>query len=274
MTPWEIIGIDVSDNINIGETFKNSGIDFTVNIKQGYFDKSTPASGYFYIVRDDNNSVLGACRRRFKPIQNVVLADLCAELVKRNIARLDTVGIFGGGSRVWVLLRIVDAEYSVATGDKITNYLLLMNGHDGKTSISAGILPFRISCSNMLPAIGKYVTKFRHTENSEDNFNTFIDNIVSGIDNISDSIIDMKRFIGVEMTLTAAVDYWKACLGSSRALELVKTYHSEDTLWSAYNAINSYYNYDYGRKPENRLKALFNGVNIKRCYDLAVRYYV
>jgi hypothetical protein len=273
--PWDVIGIDVSDNINIGEAFKNSGIDFTVSVQQGYLSEGRKANGYYYIVRDDTNTVLGSCRRRFKPIQNAVLEHLCAEMVRRNLARLDTVGIFGGGSRVWVLLRLVDASYSVSGGDFIDSYLLLMNGHDGKTSISAGILPFRISCSNMLPIIGKYTTKFRHTANSEDNFNVFIDNIIDGIDVISDSIDEMKCLIDVEMTLTSAIAYWKRCLGGkgqAKVIEMIKSYHVSDTLWSAYNAVNSYYNYNYGRSAENRLKGLFNGSKIKRCYDLILEY--
>lgn len=272
--PWSTIGYDVT-NLSIGEAFESAGINFTVSVQPGYLSDGTRATGHYYIVRDDTKMVLGACRRKFQPMQNEFLASICLEIVTRDIGRLDTIGIFNNGERVWVLIKLNVDTRTVRNGDHIEHFLLLMNGHDGKTSIGAGILPFRISCSNMLPTIGRYVVRFRHTARAEERITGFVDDLVGSFDKINGSFDEMKAFTCIEMTLQEAFEYWRRCLGgkpTNNTLETIKKYYTGDTLWDAYNAINSYYNYNYGRTEENRLKALFSGTKITKCLNLAIKY--
>jgi len=125
----------------------------------------------------------------------------------------------------------------------------------------------------MLPTIGKYMSKFRHTLNAEEKVGRFVDDVVSQFKYIDREIASMWPLTYHEMTLSLAIEYWKACLGNARTsvIEKIKVYYTEDTLWGAYNAINSYYNFDYGRTEENRLKSLFQGTKINKCLIEAMK---
>ena len=59
--------------------------------------------------------------------------------------------VVGRGERIWVLA-MVSNPISVKGVDKIEKYLLLSNGHDGRTSLQMRFTPIWVVCQNTLSA--------------------------------------------------------------------------------------------------------------------------
>ena len=74
-----------------------------------------------------------------------------------------------GGRRTWILAKLPE-QYIIA-GDKITPYLLVMNSHDGTSSIKVCMTPVRVVCNNTLNlalSTAKRMWQTKHTENIMD----------------------------------------------------------------------------------------------------------
>lgn len=61
---------------------------------------------------------------------------------------METAGTIRGGKKVWFLLK--GEPFQVANADEIVPYVLVSNGHDGKTSLSVTPTTIRVVCSNTL----------------------------------------------------------------------------------------------------------------------------
>jgi phage/plasmid-like protein (TIGR03299 family) len=274
--PWSEIGIDVSDQISIKQALIQADLDFYVAVKQGYFKEKKAvisAENYFYIVRTDIPRVLGQCKSRFKPLQNDVLVEIAQPLISSGKVSLDTIGTFGEGEKVWILLRLNEFRSDELGLD---HYLLLMNGHDGETSIQVGIIPFRLSCANMLPKVGKYMIKFKHTENAEEMLQFFNKEIESRLNETNDMVQDFIKLARKPVKNTNELNkYFRIVMGFATAGELptrsknivAHLFHlfrtgrgnKGETWWDAFNAVTEYLNYTAGRNQTTRLNSLWFG---------------
>lgn len=275
--PWSEIGIDVSDQVNIGQALEQADLDFEVKVLNTYYKlkgKNFAGEPYKFIVRTDRPGILGMCKSRFVPLQNKVLAEIGQPWIDEKKARLDTIGNFGNGEKVWILLKLD------LTFNDLNHYILLINGHDGSTSIQLGIIPFRLSCSNQLGMVSKYTAKFRHTENASDMLQFFKGTLDQLISDIPKEIEIYKNLENKPCTLVQAKAYFKEVLKltdttrSKNILEKLKRYYSfeTNTFWGAFNAINTYLNYDAGRSQESRLYSFWfakNGITNLKALELA-----
>lgn len=274
--PWSEVGIDVAGQ-DLSVALTEAGFNFNVSVVQGKFtgkdNNIIQPSGYFYIIRDDTEQVLGQCKGRFVPVQNNVLVDIAQPFIDRGDAVLDTLGLFGNGEKIWVLLKLTGRQFEVSAGDMVSYYLLLINGHDASTSVQMGIIPFRINCTNMLSKIGGNMLRVKHTENAAEMLVTFQKMLESQISLLPEFATQMRL-----LAKTSCVDpgpYFKSVFKlseSSRAtnilirlLELFSDGRGQNgqTWWSAFNAVTEYLNYEAGRNQESRLNSLWFGANEK-----------
>ena len=84
---------------------------------------------------------------------------------------IETVGSLCNGAKVFVTLKS-EIPIDLGNNDLTEQYLVLLNGHDGNTAISAYFTNVRVVCQNTLNAsLGNCVQKHtvRHTANAKDN---------------------------------------------------------------------------------------------------------
>lgn len=271
--PWSEIGIDISDQLSVKQALIDAGLDFRVEVVPGYFNKGKNiATGYNYIVRTDVPRVLGQCKGRFKPLQNDVLVEIAQPLIDKGQAKLDTIGTFGTGEKIWILLRLNDYRIVIdkVKGDGIDHYLLLLNGHDGSTSIQVGIIPFRLWCANQLPRVGESMIKFRHTENAAEMLQFFNQSINKRLERVNDLVSLYQKMVETKVNSAEAELYFRKVMKfgtgelptrSVNIINQLKDLNKGDTYWHAFNAITEYLNYLAGRGQSSRLNSLWFGAN-------------
>lgn len=271
--PWSEIGIDISNQDSVEGALEDAGLNFEVKVLNIYYKmggKNFVGNPFKLIVRTDGPRVLGICKGKFVPLQNNVLIEIAQPLIDNGSAKLDTIGTFGNGEKVWILLKLHELRVWVAENDAIDHYLLLLNGHDGSTSIQMGIIPFRLCCANQLPRLGGTMEKFRHTENAGDMLAFFSDAIAERLKLMKQNLVDLVKLTEFQCSSEEGERYFKEVLNmkselttrSKNILEKVMfLFKGGSTWWDAFNAANEYLNYEIGREQTTRLNSLWFGAN-------------
>lgn len=88
----------------------------------------------------------------YKPLQNRDAFAFFDPVVASSSVCYETAGSLGQGERVWVLAKVAgaDAEFAIKGKDVVQKYLLLSNGHDGRTAVQVRFTPVRVVCQNTL----------------------------------------------------------------------------------------------------------------------------
>jgi phage/plasmid-like protein (TIGR03299 family) len=294
--PWENLGKDVSATGSLIEAMREADVLFNVSIRQGYFipfdaphqgksgDDYKKAEGHYLIVRDDINAALGSCKTKFQPLQNADAFSFFEPLVNDGICKIDTIGTFGVGQKVWILAEITDSRFTVVPGDDITLYIILVNAHDGSTSVMVGIVPIRIWCSNMFSMLNRsdfQIIKFKHTGDPTEKLRDvqeFINEQLSLIEGFTGRLTVLAQ---TQISYTELDEYFRTVFNihekdkaSTKANNKIMRLHElfihgrgnqyenvRGSWYAAYNAVSEYLNYEAGRSAETRLTSLWFGVN-------------
>lgn len=119
--------------------------------------------------RTDNNMPLGIVKRKYEVVQNYDAFNFFDEAIGEDKAVWDYAGFFGLGHKVFVSAKL-PIETTVG-GDKIDNYLVFSNSHDGSSSINILFTPIRVICTNCLNAAfhdaDSYI-RIRHTRTAKE----------------------------------------------------------------------------------------------------------
>jgi phage/plasmid-like protein (TIGR03299 family) len=174
-TPWHRIGTVTDKAVNSEQAISHAGLDWTVSTRPVVtFDKANETEGNFIdipdtfaTVRDSDDTVLGVVGDRYKVVQNKECFNFLDTVVDDSEATYETAGSLNNGKIVWMMLNLgkeikVDEDITVP-------YLLMVNSHDGSTSVRGLPTPIRVVCSNTLRlALSSNAYKgfsFRHTQN-------------------------------------------------------------------------------------------------------------
>lgn len=167
--PWHGLGTRVEEAQTSEEAIKLAGLDWDVELGQLWGGPSQRLiDGRFAVYRVTDGKVLGVTNgRSYRPVQNREVFAFADSLVQDRVLRYETAGSLHGGAQVWVLARL-DGNIEVA-GDRHVPYLLLRNGHDASTPVSALPTSVRVVCRNTLDMAfnqdGKRGVRIRHTVN-------------------------------------------------------------------------------------------------------------
>lgn len=135
--------------------------------KNGHIYRDCPNAYGTY--RTDTNTPLGLVKIKYKVVQNVEAFNFFDKAVGPGMARWDRAGCFGYGHKIFVSAKL-PIETTVG-GDKIDNYLVFSNSHDGSSSINILFSPIRVICTNMLNSAihqsDSYI-RIRHTQSAKD----------------------------------------------------------------------------------------------------------
>ena len=174
-TPWHRIGTVTDKAVNSEQAISHAGLDWTVSTRPVVtFDRANETEGNFIdipdtfaTVRDSDDTVLGVVGDRYKVVQNKECFNFLDTVVDDSEATYETAGSLNNGKIVWMMLNLgkeikVDEDVTVP-------YLLMVNSHDGSTSVRGLPTPIRVVCSNTLRlALSSNAYKgfsFRHTQN-------------------------------------------------------------------------------------------------------------
>lgn len=187
--PWAL-GKDVSDCKTSVEVMEKAGLDFVVDkcrlvasmpmgdnrnnivnglanefARNGYIYRELP--GAYATYRADNSQPLGLVKEKYHVVQNVDAFKFFDEAIGNGV-RWDRAGILNGGCKIYLSAKL-PVETRVGD-DKIDNYLVFSNSHDGTSSINIMFTPLRVICTNMLNAALKQADAYiriRHTESAK-----------------------------------------------------------------------------------------------------------
>ena len=136
------------DNLSAQEVLERDGLNYHVVRRSVYLDDGTPVDGIYALTNDRTNEVYGTCTDRYRPVQNIDVAEVVDSLgcTATNVVQM--------GSRNGRLMLVGEMDnFEVVEGDTVRMFLNFMWGHDGKSSVSAFTSSVRPFCQNMGPAL-------------------------------------------------------------------------------------------------------------------------
>lgn len=158
--PWHGLGTKLEKAPkNAKEAMQAAHLDWKVGLKPVYVGEA----GMYYEVRDKKAVVrldqwgkqgcvtLGIVGNDFRPLQNEDAFSFFDPVIRAGQMSYETAGALGDGERVWVMAKMND-EIVINKVDKVEKYLLLSNGHDGRTAVQIRFTPIRVVCQNTLSA--------------------------------------------------------------------------------------------------------------------------
>jgi len=150
-TPWHGLGTQVSDAISTSEAIEKAGLNWTVSLKplQLADGRKVQANA---AIRDSDSKVLGVVGPTWKPLQNHEAFAWFDPILANGEARLETAMSLRGGERIAILARIVGDPLVIVpkADDRVEQFILLSNGHDGRLAVRCGFTPVRVVCANTL----------------------------------------------------------------------------------------------------------------------------
>lgn len=188
--PWAI-GKDVSDCQSSAEVMHKAGLDFLVgkcdlmarmpmgskcnnivNELAGEFAYEgkiyRELLGHYATYRVDTSMPLGLVKEKYEVVQNIDAFRFFDDAIGKDMARWDKAGILNGGRKIYLSAKL-PVETRVGK-DKIDNYLVFSNSHDGTSSVNIMFTPIRVICTNMLNSALKSADSYiriRHTESAK-----------------------------------------------------------------------------------------------------------
>lgn len=149
---WHGLGYVVEDWMSPLEAVEHAALDWYVYSTNGVYGHTLNGdtiadSSKCFTYREDTNEILGYVSKDYNVFQNVELARL-ARQVGENV-KVESAFSMMGGKRVVILLKGNTIEVGSAN-DPLYDYFALINGHDGKMSLSALPTSVRVVCNNTL----------------------------------------------------------------------------------------------------------------------------
>jgi phage/plasmid-like protein (TIGR03299 family) len=147
--PWHGLGTIIQEAPNAEEAIKLANLDWEVKPMRGAFiynSNTYEIPNQISNVRMDTMESLGTVTDNYKLIQNKEAFSFLDALLDEG-AKFETAGWLGRGETVWMLARMPEGDI---LGDKIANYMVISNSHDGKGSIHVNATNVRVVCKNTL----------------------------------------------------------------------------------------------------------------------------
>lgn len=157
-TPWEEIGVKLSNPNSIETTLQEAGLDWSV-LKRAVWtdlvseqdydrDNDSPiipkkVTGNYVLLRDDTmEPVSSFVGTRYKPVQNDEAFKVFRDFCEAGNMQMETAGSLVNGQHVWGLAKI-NGDYELTDGEYISGYFLLMQSHVYGSSLKALFTPIR-----------------------------------------------------------------------------------------------------------------------------------
>lgn len=151
----DAVGVDLGENaVDSRTAIRAANLDWLVRkVAAGYKQEANwvAVPDEYFILRDEDSSVLGRCGKVWTPFQNVDVFNFLDSLAKDGQMLYHTAGSLKGGSKVWVLAQL-PGKFTVGRLSGATNthypFLLIIAGHDGSSGINLMPTEIRAECAN------------------------------------------------------------------------------------------------------------------------------
>jgi len=144
--PWHGLGTFVGQApVSSEVALRESGLDWSVSKRLMWTD-GQPVNTHAAICRDTDDKILGVVGAKYQPLQNTQAFSFLDSLVEDGSMRYHTAGSLRGGQRVWLLGKI--GEHEVVPNDRVDQYLMLYNSHDGSSALRVLWTEVRVVCAN------------------------------------------------------------------------------------------------------------------------------
>lgn len=175
--PWHARGKIVDNVMTSSEAIELANLDYIVDkarlaaiFPDGLDKKSIYLNNNFVTYRQDTLDTFGIVSDSYAVVQNKDAFAFMDSIVGESRAIYETAGALGNGSTIFITAKL-PYYIKIKGNDVIENYLVVSNGHDGKTSLNIFLTPIRVVCQNTLAfatSSAKMMIKLRHTTNIHD----------------------------------------------------------------------------------------------------------
>jgi len=219
--PWHGLGTRLEKAPKTAaEAMKAAKLDWEVGLKRVY----TWEGEHFYEIPDRKAVVrldhwgeptcepFGVVGSDYRALQNHEAFSFFDPIIETGQVSYHTAGALGRGERVWVLAK-VETPMLIGGTDKVEKFLLLSNGHDGRTSVQVRFTPIRVVCQNTLSAAladGAGPMKSYHTGRLHKNMRSAQEMVKSILDNYKKLEEQFNRFVSTPMDSARAGLYVNA----------------------------------------------------------------
>ena len=189
-SPWHGLGTKVPDGLTGMEFLKAANLNWTAKttdtVINAIVDDGEEATGWDddkdcavitpktktiqvpvpnmkVVYRSDTGAVLGNVSDGFSLFQNGDVAELMDSLAVGGEIKYETAGAIKNGAIVWMLAKIPELAFSIK-GDEINSFMLVQNGHTGKSKLKAIPTTVRVVCANTLKAANSTYAAARSKE--------------------------------------------------------------------------------------------------------------
>ena len=293
-TPWHSLGTRVDGLQTAQDMLRHAGLLWTVSTRPVAFPveeggaPSKWAQGVRVIVRDDTHADLGVASARYQPIQNTQAGEMMDALVTEGGAHVEVAGALGQGERAWMLAH-VPSDFDVVKGDRVSTYVLLAWGHDGKHGLAGKLTPVRVVCRNTLNmALGAKWSKtadvfIRHSGTVKLRIEEAQRALGLVRKQVQETSEAFRALAQRQLSAAEASGYFSALFSAPAAMEQAKRTDAEqesverwiaqqeqlaqlyvngvganlapDTAWNAYNAVTEYVDHVYPVLQSGKLSA-------------------
>ena len=288
--PWYEVGEDIRTALTMEEAMKQGFLDFEVQKVQVFIpekdntdedgkprfkevtniaDGMQEVPGAFATRRLDTGIALGVVGSKYRVVQNTDAFALFNPLLEDGSLRLDMAGCLGqNGEKIWVLAEVGDPVLLVE-GDELKKYILLLNSHDGSTSLRVLNTPVSVERGTTQMADSEHSLAIRHTQSAQDRLNqarhivarslAFYENFVDAaheliakklrkidVDKFIESMFPAKLEDGEIVFSTRALNQMQVIRDLYEGEEIVAT---RGTAWALYNAVTEFV--DHHRTPSD-----------------------
>lgn len=154
--PWHGLGTELQNPATAAEAIAAAKLDWEVDTVPIYaavgMNDMRAIPHYRATVRRDTQVSLGVVGRTYTPLQNRDAFAFFDNVVGGKQAMYHVVGALGRGERVWMLAKLPNAMRLRRSDDVVEKYLLLVNSHNGTSSLRMFFTPIRVVCNNTLTA--------------------------------------------------------------------------------------------------------------------------
>jgi len=289
--PWHGLGTQVDHILTAREALQSARLDWTVKKKEVFFrdEKNYYASaGAYATVRTDIDYPLGIVSEKYIPIQNTEAFDFIDTLVASKEAKYITAGALFKGKKVFLLCQL-PGQIVLNNKDNINKYLLLVNSHDGSSTMRVYFTAIRVVCNNTLnialSASNETETvRIHHKGDMQDKIKQAREILGISAAYFKEMEETYAKFANYIISMKEATEYFKTVVNNdtpqaSRVRSQIEKLYYEgagaelavNTLWGAYNAVVEYvdhYKVDYNAKPDQYLNSILFGSG-KKLKDIA-----